>query len=66
MKIGRKKISRVTTPAVLVIASSNTDLIITVARIPKPGETILGGEFFRAAGGMRPARWRRRQDHMKM
>ena len=36
---------------VLVIGSSNTDLIIKVARIPKPGETILGGEFARAAGG---------------
>ena len=38
-------------PPVLVIGSSNTDLIIKVARIPKPGETILGGEFARAAGG---------------
>lgn len=36
---------------VLVIGSSNTDLIIKVARIPKPGETILGGKFTRAAGG---------------
>ena len=38
-------------PSVLVVGSSNTDLIIKAARIPKPGETILGGEFFRAAGG---------------
>jgi ribokinase len=38
-------------PSVLVIGSSNTDLIIKAARIPKPGETILGGEFARAAGG---------------
>jgi ribokinase len=38
-------------PPVLVIGSSNTDLIIKAARIPKPGETILGGEFARAAGG---------------
>lgn len=35
----------------LVIGSSNTDLIIQVERIPKPGETILGGEFFSTAGG---------------
>jgi ribokinase len=35
----------------LVIGSSNTDLIIKVARIPKPGETVLGGTFARAAGG---------------
>lgn len=38
-------------PSVLVIGSSNTDLIIKAERIPKPGETILGGEFTRAAGG---------------
>lgn len=38
-------------PPVLVIGSSNTDLVIKAARIPKPGETILGGEFARAAGG---------------
>jgi len=40
-----------TKPSVLVIGSSNTDLIIKAERIPKPGETILGGEFARAAGG---------------
>ncbi len=38
-------------PRILVVGSSNTDLIIKVAHIPKPGETILGGEFARAAGG---------------
>jgi ribokinase len=38
-------------PAVLVIGSSNTDLIIKAERIPQPGETILGGQFVRAAGG---------------
>ena len=38
-------------PAVLVIGSSNTDLIIKLARLPQPGETILGGEFGHAAGG---------------
>lgn len=42
---------RMAKPRVMVIGSSNTDLIIKVARIPKPGETILGGEFARAAGG---------------
>jgi ribokinase len=40
-----------TKPSVLVIGSSNTDLIIKAKRIPKPGETILGGEFATAAGG---------------
>jgi len=38
-------------PQILVIGSSNTDLTIKVARIPKPGETILGGKFARADGG---------------
>ena len=38
-------------PPVLVIGSSNTDLIIKAKRIPKPGESILGGKFVRAAGG---------------
>jgi ribokinase len=37
--------------SILVVGSSNTDMIIKVARIPKPGETILGGEFASAAGG---------------
>lgn len=37
--------------SVLVVGSSNTDMIIKMERIPKPGETILGGEFVTAAGG---------------
>ena len=36
---------------IVVIGSSNTDMIIRVPRIPRPGETILGGKFFSAAGG---------------
>lgn len=43
--------SRKTKPAILVIGSSNTDLIIRAPRFPQPGETILGGKFTRAAGG---------------
>jgi ribokinase len=38
-------------PSVLVIGSSNTDLAIKMDRLPKPGETILGGQFTTAAGG---------------
>ncbi len=38
-------------PRILVIGSSNTDMIIKLDRIPRPGETILGGEFTTAAGG---------------
>lgn len=37
--------------SVLVVGSSNTDMIIKLDRIPKPGETIIGGEFTTAAGG---------------
>ncbi|HNQ73136.1 MAG TPA: ribokinase [Verrucomicrobiota bacterium] len=38
-------------PPVIVVGSSNTDMIIQLDRIPKPGETILGGRFTTAAGG---------------
>jgi len=38
-------------PDIVVIGSSNTDMIIRLARIPRPGETVLGGEFAMAAGG---------------
>lgn len=51
MKTGSQHSARRIKPRILVVGSSNTDLIIKVARIPKPGETILGGEFARAAGG---------------
>ncbi|HEY5079717.1 MAG TPA: ribokinase [Opitutaceae bacterium] len=37
--------------SVVVVGSSNTDMILRVARVPLPGETLLGGEFFTAAGG---------------
>src|SRR5258706_1615336 len=36
---------------IVVVGSSNTDFIVKLKRIPKPGETLLGGEFFTAAGG---------------
>jgi ribokinase len=36
---------------IVVVGSSNTDMIIKVRRLPKPGETVLGGEFSTAAGG---------------
>ena len=38
-------------PSIVVVGSSNTDMIIKLDRIPRPGETILGGEFVTAAGG---------------
>jgi ribokinase len=36
---------------VVVVGSSNTDLVIKARSIPRPGETVLGGSFFLAAGG---------------
>lgn len=38
-------------PSILVIGSSNTDMVIKTARLPAPGETILGGEFLMTPGG---------------
>lgn len=38
-------------PRILVIGSSNTDLTVALPRIPRPGETILGGKFMTGAGG---------------
>ena len=37
--------------SIVVVGSSNTDMIIQLDRIPRPGETILGGKFSSAAGG---------------
>jgi ribokinase len=36
---------------IVVVGSSNTDMILKLDRIPRLGETILGGEFATAAGG---------------
>jgi ribokinase len=36
---------------ILVIGSSNTDLVVRTARFPRPGETVLGSSFFMAPGG---------------
>ena len=38
-------------PKVVVVGSSNTDMIIKLDKIPAPGETVIGGEFSTAAGG---------------
>ena len=51
MKKLRTNSSKSVKPKVLVIGSSNTDMVVHVPRIPNPGETVLGGEFATAAGG---------------
>lgn len=37
--------------AILVIGSSNTDMVVKTDSFPKPGETVLGGDFFMFPGG---------------
>ena len=44
MSTGKKK-------RIVVVGSSNTDMVIRTPAIPRPGETVLGGNFFMAAGG---------------
>ena len=38
-------------PSIVVVGSSNTDMVVKAAHLPAPGETILGGTFFMNAGG---------------
>lgn len=37
--------------SLVVLGSSNTDMIVRTRTLPRPGETVLGGEFITAAGG---------------
>lgn len=39
------------TPRIVVVGSSNTDLVVTLPALPKPGETLLGGDLLTAQGG---------------
>lgn len=36
---------------IVVLGSSNTDMVVKAAHLPAPGETILGGQFFMVPGG---------------
>jgi ribokinase len=36
---------------IVVVGSSNTDMIVRLPHLPRPGETEIGGEFSTAAGG---------------
>jgi len=38
-------------PHIVVVGSANTDMIVSLERLPRPGETLLGGTFLSAAGG---------------
>lgn len=39
------------TSSIIIIGSSNTDMVVKSAHLPVPGETIIGGAFFMNAGG---------------
>ncbi len=55
LRIGQKArmghIWEMQSPRVVVIGSSNTDLVVSCDRLPSPGETLQGGEFERFGGG---------------
>ena len=38
-------------PRIVVVGSANADFTVRVERMPRPGETVLGGAFGQAAGG---------------
>jgi len=38
-------------PKIIVVGSSNTDMVVKTQRFPEPGETIIGGDFFMFPGG---------------
>lgn len=38
-------------PRIIVLGSVNVDLAIRSPRLPRPGETVIGGEFYEAVGG---------------
>jgi ribokinase len=37
--------------SIVVVGSSNTDMVVKAEHLPAPGETVLGGTFFMNAGG---------------
>jgi ribokinase len=37
--------------SIVIIGSSNTDMVVQCPQLPAPGETVLGGDFIMAAGG---------------
>ncbi|MDE5594334.1 MAG: ribokinase, partial [Muribaculaceae bacterium] len=43
----KKKLSK----KIVVVGSSNTDMVVRCQRMPRPGETVLGGEFMMNPGG---------------
>jgi len=38
-------------PRIVVVGSSNTDMVVKLEKLPRPGETVIGGDLIIAAGG---------------
>lgn len=38
-------------PRIMVVGSSNTDMVVKTEHLPSPGETVIGGEFVTVPGG---------------
>ncbi len=38
-------------PKIVVVGSSNTDMVVKLEKLPRPGETVIGGDLIMAAGG---------------
>lgn len=38
-------------PQIIVLGSVNADLVLRSSKLPAPGETVVGGEFYQAGGG---------------
>lgn len=51
MKKTKTKTKIKTSKQILVVGSSNTDMVIKSNDLPRPGETVLGGVFFMNPGG---------------
>jgi ribokinase len=47
----KNKVSAMSHSSIVIVGSSNTDMVIRSPHLPAPGETILGGTFFMNAGG---------------
>ncbi len=45
------KISRMNSLQIYVMGSSNTDMVVKTEKLPKPGETVMGGVFLMNHGG---------------
>lgn len=46
-----KFINRICMSKIIVVGSSNTDMVVHTSHLPAPGETILGGKFLMNQGG---------------